>query len=445
MWEQLPELLLEEILKLVSYKDRLSCATVCRNWYDTFLSPNVWRVFFVKERTFTMRLGYNHYKKEYNTKVNPYKVQMWLAKVGFNVKSLIVLPNSNFFHLYEFMTALATCLELDEEYPLPELTEFKFTFACESQGYTGRVVLGTGGRLLEGLKRLLSNLYHLKHLTLNQLLLDINETPGLLEHVVKNCGDTLVSLEMLNSTKERYPMFYAGMLPKLQRLVITPLQLTDDVVQMVAGRSTMKELVIVEDPYSGKGDPVSAQAWENVKRKNPQLKVRLEQRGVVEEDLTVQENAPVYAIVFNAPRSFIKPGIVSKIVRFYGKHLELYAHLGLPKTFPSRSFKDRCDFHAVFLVQQCPKLHTLAINERLSTATLLHIADKAHNLQELLVRRNAVLLKRDWPRGPSWSHEYYEMWRRTVRSYDKTAEQVSALLGQPCQMLSDAHYKIITL
>lgn len=71
---------------------------------------------------------------------------------------------------------------------------------------------------------LLGNLRDLTEVTCNQLLLENIEAVGLLDMLVNNSGHSLTRLEVLNSTKIRYPLFYAGMLPRLRTLVITPLQ-----------------------------------------------------------------------------------------------------------------------------------------------------------------------------------------------------------------------------
>lgn len=58
-----------------------------------------------------------------------------------------------------------------------------------------------GGRLLQELTRLLTNLKSLESLRLNDLLLDLSEAPGVLECVVRNCDKTLEYLEIRNYTK----------------------------------------------------------------------------------------------------------------------------------------------------------------------------------------------------------------------------------------------------
>ena len=48
---------------------------------------------------------------------------------------------------------------------------------------------------------LVRNMKQLRHLALNELLLDVEEVPGLLAAAAKHCTETLHSLELLNCSK----------------------------------------------------------------------------------------------------------------------------------------------------------------------------------------------------------------------------------------------------
>ena len=50
---------------------------------------------------------------------------------------------------------------------------------------------------------------------------------------------------------------------------------------------------------------------------------------------------------------------VNLIVDLYRTDLETYAHQGLPRTYMAKSFHDRPDSTYLYLVRQCPYLHTL--------------------------------------------------------------------------------------
>ena len=50
---------------------------------------------------------------------------------------------------------------------------------------------------------------------------------------------------------------------------------------------------------------------------------------------------------------------VNLIVELYRTDIETYAHQGLPRTYMAKSFHDRPDSTYLYLVRQCPYLHTL--------------------------------------------------------------------------------------
>ena len=80
----------------------------------------------------------------------------------------------NFFNLYEFMTILSYFCENFEELHL--IKTFDFTFSCEfsAENYHGYEdkIFGTGGKLLQALKKLMDDLAGLKHLSMRDLLLE---------------------------------------------------------------------------------------------------------------------------------------------------------------------------------------------------------------------------------------------------------------------------------
>lgn len=82
------------------------------------------------------------------------------------------------------------------------------------------------------------------------------------------------------------------------------------------------------------------------------------------------------------------------------------------------------------------------VRERISTATVLLLAYTGQNLRFLHVRRNAVILRRDWPRSPEWSDTFYEWLSAACRSYEATEREVSQLLGRPWTMLTDRQFKL---
>lgn len=86
------------------------------------------------------------------------------------------------------------------------------------------------------------------------------------------------------------------------------------------------------------------------------------------------------------------------------------------------------------------------IRERISTATLIILASSANKqrLRRLYVRRNALLLRADWPRSLEWTEDYFNWLKMTSRSYDLTQVTVCEKLEQPdWYALSDKEFKAL--
>ena len=435
LWANLPPMLLEEIFLYLTIRQRYYCSMVCRAWYGVFHCPRVWRLLTVAERTFTYR-RFNLFKG-YQHEISHYRVQMCLARIARHVRTLVLEPLTNFFNLYEFIKVLATFLQFFDTYPMPQLKTFVFTFACESWGLGGTLIYGTGGQLLEELKVLLRNFRGLESLTLNQLLLELKEAPRLLDYFVEHCSMSLRYLEVLNLTKERYSFYYASMFPNLRTLVITPLQLTDDVLLLIGQNTKLADLVIVQDKYSAVAESISCRTWTTVRKDLPGVRVRLEVRGLTDADVLMQEGAPVHTIMYNSPYSRVLPDTTSQIGDFYRTSLRVYGHLQLPRRHGSRSFHDRADAHIILLIRECRFLETLIIRERVSTTTLLIIASEAKNLKALHVRRNAVLKRFDWPWASHWTNEFYSWLKATAKSETLVEQEISRLLDFKWCLLPD--------
>lgn len=443
-WEYLPDILLEDIFCRLNWRDRKSCSQVCSNWYEMFHSPRVWRELVVTEKTFTYS-RFNLYKG-YQLEVSTHKVQNCLARVGENFRHIIIRPNPNFHNLYNVLSVLASFLVYFEEYPMPLLKRFEFTFACETMDVWSHemVVLGTGGRLLEELKKLIGSTKELKEIVINNLLLESKETPGFMDTFLLNNKHSLTYMEVLNFTRYRHPLFYAGLFPNLRTVVLSPTQLSDTVVVMIAEKTKVKLLVIVQDRYTGDVECVTSHGWWEVKQVAPKLQVRLEVRGRTDSELLIQPLAPVHSIMYDSCQSRVNMHVIIQICEEYKHTLRCYGHKSIHRRFTPRSFFERADTVIMMLIRECIFLQTLVISERISTCTLLLIAAEGKNLKELHVRKNAVVLKFDWPKSTAWSTEYHSHLKKTSQSYEETEKEISVCLDQPnWSLLSDKQFLLL--
>ena len=115
-------------------------------------------------------------------------------------------------------------------------------------------------------------------------------------------------------------------------------------------------------------------------------------------------------------QSRAKPPIWTQwAVELYKTDLECYAHQQLPRFKMPKHFYDRPDSAYLYLIRQCPYIHTLCIRERISSSTVLLLAYTGKNLRYLNVRRNAIVLKCEWPKSPDWSWDFFKWLRKNSR------------------------------
>ena len=65
------------------------------------------------------------------------------------------------------------------------------------------------------------------------------------------------------------------------------------------------------------------------------------------------------SLVYDTPYTRANQCSVNLAVELYKTDLEVYCHRGLPRFTRSRSFHSRADSAYLYLVRQCPYLHTL--------------------------------------------------------------------------------------
>ena len=129
----------------------------------------------------------------------------------------------------------------------------------------------------------------------------------------------------------------------------------------------------------------------------------------------------------------------------YKATLTSYGHEMLPRFISPKSFHARADSLLLLLVWQCPNLSSLIVREKISTATVILLARTGQNLKQFYIRRNAVILRCDWPRNPDWSEEFYRWLQMSSKSYDSTEKEVSQILGKRWIMLSDKNFRRVSV
>lgn len=455
-WNLLPDILLEKIFTYLSVRERYYASMVCRQWYRGFHLPPVWTNFIVDDKTLT-RAKFNYYSG-WHYVLDHQRTQMCLARVGRYIKGLEFRPIHSFQNLYQFMSLLAWCIEKNSSATCPpelkgigdKIRSLSYIFPCnmsQSEDPQGIKLFGTGGQLLAVLKSLLANLTKLKSLKLVDLVLERYEANHLLDEVLDSCCTILRYLNLINVTTVHCPILHIGLFLNLQILVISPQNLSDDVITLLAD-SKVKHLHIYQNRYTPSAIGIrhcSAQAWRVLKRDNPDLKVHIRVESTKDSEFVFQPEAPVYSILYNTPKTKITPDLTVRIVDNYKKTLAIFGHELLPRFVSPKSFHSRVDSLLLLLVRDCRYINTIIIREKISTATVLLIARNSPNLKKFCVRRFAVIIRCDWPKNPEWSEEYYNWLKISSKSYELVEKEVSDILKQNWSFMSDKEYKKIDI
>jgi hypothetical protein len=120
------------------------------------------------------------------------------------------------------------------------------------------------------------------------------------------------------------------------------------------------------------------------------------------------------------------------------------------RIYVPRSFSSRADTTYIGLVKSIQYLHTLAIKERISTATCLLIAyyGAKRNLKHFYLRRNCVILRNEYRKyifnEDGDDNEHIHTWvEKNCRQYNHVEDAVSVLFRRRWKMLSDWEYNQI--
>jgi len=299
--------------------------------------------------------------------------------------------------------------------------------------------------MLKALQDLMDNLEGLCRVELINLLLEGSEALYFLDGLCSKCTGKLRSLTLINTTRRSCQLLHPGVFINLNSLYISPQNLGPDLIWLLS-HTKLRHLHIVQNTYTEWGVSVDAKTWMKMVKQNRRIKVHLSSSGKPKNEIIWQERAPVSSILYESPYSKVSPSSILTIVELYCDTLEMYGHLGLPRFHTSKSFADRIDSSMLTLVKECSRLHTLVVREHISTTTLILLAAAAgKRLERLYVRRNALLLRADWPKSLQWSAEYHAWLRKTALSYEATQMEVSLLLEQKWKPLTDKEFKSIKI
>uniref|UniRef100_A0A182N2U6 F-box domain-containing protein n=1 Tax=Anopheles dirus TaxID=7168 RepID=A0A182N2U6_9DIPT len=462
-WSNLPDHILERIFAHLTIKERYYASLTCYGWYRAFYLPRVWSNFLVEDATLG-RMRYNYYSG-WQPVLDHSRLQSCLLSIGHLIRGLDFRPQVSFNNMFQFMSLISWAMEQNARASgCPRewagcgqrIRSLNYLFPCNmalSEDPESIKLFGTGGQLLAALKRLMFCLTDLQSLSLVDLILERYEANHLLDEVLESCCLVLRRLCLVNVTSCHCPIMHIGLFLNLQVLVVSPQNVDDDVLTLLAD-SKVKHLTLLQNRYTPPAlaiSPCSAKAWLVVRRDNPRLRVHLRVESTTNAVILLQPEAPVASMIYQTPKTMITSDQLVAAVDAYKYTLTVYGHEQLPtvaETVPvaGGDFQERPDSLLVLLARSCPGLNALMIRECISTATILLIARAAQNLRHLYVNRAQVRLGCDWPRCPEWSDEFYDWLQTTAGSLDATEREVSRILDHPYwHLLSAEQFQMASL
>lgn len=138
---------------------------------------------------------------------------------------------------------------------------------CLPSKFTNTLIhMPPGGKILESLKRLMTNLTHLENIELIDLLLDSSdEAIHLLDDVCNTLCEKLDRLVLINLTKIQFHFLHPACFVNLRVLKISPQNLGEEVLELLADNKRMKELHIIMNNYTEPVPPIERKVWAKVK------------------------------------------------------------------------------------------------------------------------------------------------------------------------------------
>jgi len=231
----------------------------------------IWYTFTFDGAIFT-RKKFNLFRG-YERILNSYRVQLYLPRKGQYMRRLIIKPIAEYHNMCDFLNILSNFIHYHDynDYPFPHLEEFSFTFHVlvsidNDTNNQGAIInayyqhpnafirgkkryYGTGGVILQTLRRFISSIRCLKRFYLNNLLLESDSDIGAcLDELLENSSETLEYLEILNYSSHIIPLYIVGLFSNLNSLSISSHSLNDDVLLLFANHLIhLYRLNIIQD------------------------------------------------------------------------------------------------------------------------------------------------------------------------------------------------------
>lgn len=182
----------------------------------------------------------------------------------------------------------------------------------------------------------------------------------MLDEVSEVCSFKITDLTLVNTSRRPLSLLAVSSFVNLKCLTISPHNIGDDLAECLGDMPKLRNVVLMTNNYTEcTPTPVDYKVWKAARKSNPRLRVHLVTEGKHSKEITFQGRAPVKSVVYDTPYTRASALAINCAVDMYKSDLECYAHKRLPRFHMPRSFHERPDSAYLYLIRQCPYIHTL--------------------------------------------------------------------------------------
>ena len=294
-WNYLPSVIIFQIFKNLQPQDRLRASATCKSWRQCIYQNHVWPsqkvvVNVNKEFKYLYHSRRHHHHTNTNIKDLDYEkktLKLFISKCGRFIQDLKFIFNPSCSFNVNLLIDLINLLSFNTNNDnnnngyvncqrLSRITFEPTTSLVGSQ--THNYVLMA--RLLSSIEILISRCQSLEHISLGCLQQLLNHSPSLLTILAQyHCNSIkCIYLASIKEDPDYYPVLE---LPsrlfepflKLQVLTIDFDNVTDDLLQCLSMKGTLKKLIINVHGIDEQHQGVSKSSWSQLARSNPGLEV----------------------------------------------------------------------------------------------------------------------------------------------------------------------------
>lgn len=422
--EELPSVVVPEILKYLSWNEKLAALQAIWTWKPHLQTPSSWPLvrycheeevnkYFVRER----RANFLRCIKVFGKYMRHIDIAFGhiLGRSGLHILRAIA-ENCSVLHLFRFTPYQAVS---PDNFEIASLQKSDIAAVCS----------------------ILSKCQQLSDvgiLSLNINWTDCADTNLVIELCRTHLASKVTRLEFVPDSLKDHDGYMTQLeeFSNLKKLIVRREKINDRILLKLISNG-LQEVTFNQDEELARIDSeqLGAKFWDKALSINSQFKVNLILQFILVIRDSFVPNMPLHNLVLDDLVNIVTKGVVDHLVTCYQNSLESFTYTN-QYLENYESGDSRLPGALVSMVTQCQKLHTLKYGFPLSSTTILLIA-KARKLKELLIPVVEVSYDFDWPVQSGWTEEFVQWLKENSKSEKNLERAISHLLGFEWKLLHE--------